>query len=65
MKRKNKIYNDEVLATIYFELKGNSTGNNRVRFSTAKTIDKEILKQAIDIYCKKVKISIVEDFTNK
>lgn len=65
MKRKQKIYNDEVLATIYFELKGNSTENNRVRLLTAKTIDKDILKQAIDIYCKKIKVSIMEDFKNR
>jgi hypothetical protein len=65
MKRKKKIYNDEVFANIYYLILANSNDNDRVRFLKLQKLDPSVFEQSVNLLCEKVKAQLYEDFKEK
>ena len=64
MKQKNKLYNDAVLADLYYEHLGDSNENNRTRLLKMKpeNVDAAAMQTAMERYLEQCRTAMVERF---
>ena len=65
VKTVDKSYNDKVFADVYFDILGNSTANNRVRFLELEFIDQAAFDKALALHSDKVAQALREKYKHK